>query len=563
LHGIALRVSLRARAAAARRRQREQETPVRCTDSGRAELVELAAVLDDQLAQLPAKYRDPLVLCYLEGLTRAEAAKQLGWSLRTVMRRMDLGRELLRRRLIRHGVTLSATLCAAALGQHFTAAPVTAALLSASVRHALSLAAGKAAGAAVPAKVLALADGVMRAMAVKLKIALAVTLLTIGSAVAAFTLTHNHDDDGTPAVAPTQAAKAEALTVARLKLLRPERDPSKLPPDARPAGGRKKFRHGGPVSSVAFMPNGKAVVSASDDGQGSIRWWDVKSGEELYSVELNSPVFVLALSKAGNLLAAAGEDRLIRLWDGNTGNGLGILRGHDAAVYSLVFADDGKTLFSGDYAGTIRLWDTAGRKAIDTLSTPGHGIHTLAISPEGKTLAAACQKMGEKGQPVVQHPIRLWDLVTRQERGHIDYAHAGPVFAVAFSADGNTLASAGRDGEVRIWNVASGKLVRELWRATFGVQTLAFSPLDGMLAGGSTDTWLYTWDSTTGRPLWKRQAHPFRDPGSEHGRKFAEIDWYKGTTALAFSPNGTLVSGGSNGRLRVWERNGKERRFDD
>src|SRR5438105_3571101 len=83
LHGIALRVSLRARIARARRQAREQRMAARTADSNRADLHELAVVLDDQLEQLPAKYRDPLVLCYLEGLRRAEAAKQLGWCLRT------------------------------------------------------------------------------------------------------------------------------------------------------------------------------------------------------------------------------------------------------------------------------------------------------------------------------------------------------------------------------------------------------------------------------------------------------------------------------------------------
>jgi RNA polymerase sigma factor (sigma-70 family) len=111
LHGIALRVSLRSRAAAARRRAREQETILRNADAGRADLRELAAMLDDQLDRLPEKYRDPLVLCYLEGRTRSEAARQLGWTLRTVVRRIEHGRELLRRRLIRAGGSLSATSC--------------------------------------------------------------------------------------------------------------------------------------------------------------------------------------------------------------------------------------------------------------------------------------------------------------------------------------------------------------------------------------------------------------------------------------------------------------------
>jgi RNA polymerase sigma factor (sigma-70 family) len=557
LHGIALRVSLRARAAAARRRAREQQTLPRSADSAHAGLRELAAMLDDELDRLPAKYRDPLVLCYLEGLTRAEAAKQLGWCLRTLMRRIEHGRELLRRRLIRQGFTLSAALCASALGEYVTAAPVTAVLVHAAVRQALLATAAMPATAAVPAQVTALADGLLRAMALKLKIFLAIALLAMGSAVAALGLSRRENPVQPPSPLASETPKVQAQKIASTTPVS-KRRPDDVPPDARVAGGRKGFGHGEPVSSVAFMANGKALASASDGDNGSIRSWDVASGKELYSIQLNGPVFVLALSRAGNLLAAAGKDRLIRLWDATTGKGLRVLRGHDDAVYALVFSKDGKTLFSGDFAGTVRLWEVAGGTLIDTLSTPpGHWIHALALSPDGKTLAAACQHKGK-----VYHPIHLWDTATRQERVDISRAHNGAVFALAFSNDGNILASAGSDGYVRLWDQASGNLVRELARgATFAIQTLAFSPLDGTLAGGSMDSRLCTWDPATGRLLGSRYAHGHKIVG----RKRAEFDSFTGTTALAFSPDGaTLVSGGSDERLRVWDATtGRERSFDD
>src|SRR5438445_5557532 len=92
------------------------------------------------------------------------------------------------------------------------------------------------------------------------------------------------------------------------------------------------------------------------------------------------------------------------------------------------------------------------------------------------------------------------------------------------------------------------------------VQALAFSPLDGTLVGGCLNTRLCAWDPATGRLLWSRPAHP----GGTPGRKYAAIDSFQGTTAVAFSPEGTtLVSGGSDQRLRFWDRTGKQRRFDD
>jgi RNA polymerase sigma factor (sigma-70 family) len=576
LHGIALRVSLRARAASARRRVREQQAPIRNADAGQAELRELAAMLDDEVSRLPAKYRDPLVLCYLEGLTRAEAAAQLGWCLRTFMRRIEQGRELLRRRLIRRGFTLSAMLCASALGENLAAAPVPAALLAATVRHTFPAVAGAAATAAVPAHITALADGLARTMAVKSKIALLLVLSAVGAVVAAFGLSRR--DDPASSSFPSNGQKTQAQKVAPLRLqARPQPDQAR-PPDARAGHGWNGIRIGGPVSSLVFADNGKLLASADDGDRGSIRLWDTTTGKERYSIHVNSPVFALAASRTGHLLAAAGQDRLIRLCDVRTGKSLGSLRGHENAVYSLVFAHDGKTLFSGDFAatvrawrrdgsvtqlyadspagfaGTARVWDTVNRKLVATLSLPGQAVHSLVLSPDGKTLAAACQAFGQ-----AYHPIRLWNTATLQERVPIARAHTGPVFALAFATDG-TLASAGSDGFVRLWNAASGRLVRELsWGDTFAspVQALAFSPLDGTLVGGCLDTRLCAWNPATGRLLWSRQAHPAGSPG----RKYAQIDSFHGTTAVAFSPDGTtLVSGGSDQWLRAWHgATGKER----
>src|SRR5262249_61070141 len=85
LHGVACRVALRAREDAARRRQHERAAgrPEACAD-GDAHAHDLRRALDEELNRLPDKYRVPLVLCYLEGQTHEEAARQLGWPLGTL-----------------------------------------------------------------------------------------------------------------------------------------------------------------------------------------------------------------------------------------------------------------------------------------------------------------------------------------------------------------------------------------------------------------------------------------------------------------------------------------------
>ncbi len=150
---------------------------------------ELLAVLDSELVRLPERCRAPLVLCYLESQTCDQAARQLGWSLRTLKRRLEQGKKLLGARLARRGLALSTGLLAAALAPSAATATVPAVLVGATVRAALAVAAGKAASAgAVTASVAALAESALRAMAVsKLKIGtalvLAVSVLTTGAGV--------------------------------------------------------------------------------------------------------------------------------------------------------------------------------------------------------------------------------------------------------------------------------------------------------------------------------------------------------------------------------------------
>src|SRR5262249_7776780 len=166
LYNVAYRTALSARRRAARRRTHESQAPIAADPEARVEAAwrELRPVLDAELSQLPEKYRAPLVLCYLEGKTNAEAARQLGWTKGTGSRRLARARELLRRRLARRGLGL-AGLFLMTLSPQVLAASVPAALHAATVQAsvlALAGAAPVAAFASSPAT--SLAEGVLRAM---------------------------------------------------------------------------------------------------------------------------------------------------------------------------------------------------------------------------------------------------------------------------------------------------------------------------------------------------------------------------------------------------------------
>jgi RNA polymerase sigma factor (sigma-70 family) len=182
LYGVAYRTALKTRTGAARRRECERQacrTRQACTN-GPADQPDLREVLDAEVNRLPAKYQSPLVLCYFEGKTNAEAAQALGWPAGSMARRLARARELLRRRLLRRGVSLPATVVAAALTAEGVQAGPPPGLVESAVQAALGFAAGRttcAAGVSAPA---AVAEGVLQAMfRARLRIASAV-LLVVG-----------------------------------------------------------------------------------------------------------------------------------------------------------------------------------------------------------------------------------------------------------------------------------------------------------------------------------------------------------------------------------------------
>jgi RNA polymerase sigma factor (sigma-70 family) len=177
LYGVAVRVARKARAGTARRHARQRplaDVPAAEPDRG-AEWNELCRVLDDEVQRLPEKFRGPLVLCYLQGRTREEAAALLGSSAGAVKGMLERGRELLRARLVRRGLAPSAAALAVGLSGGALSAAVPAALGNTTVKATALFTTGKAAGNAA-----ALAEGALRTMGTsRTKIALA-ALLTLG-----------------------------------------------------------------------------------------------------------------------------------------------------------------------------------------------------------------------------------------------------------------------------------------------------------------------------------------------------------------------------------------------
>jgi RNA polymerase sigma factor (sigma-70 family) len=209
LYQVAYRTALRAREQRARRPAgrvavEEVPAPPAGDNIGR----DVLAALDEELQRLPDKYRTPLVLSYLEGLTNREIADQLGCPPGTVFTRLARGRDLLRKRLTRRGVTLSAGVLGAALATGATTAALRAESVRATVEAAGVFAAGPGAAGALSPNVVALAEGALKMMGpgrLRIVWAALVLLLVAGSGAGLLALRGTAREQGD---APPQAREA-------------------------------------------------------------------------------------------------------------------------------------------------------------------------------------------------------------------------------------------------------------------------------------------------------------------------------------------------------------------
>jgi RNA polymerase sigma factor (sigma-70 family) len=336
LYGVAVHVARRARTAAARRRAHERQVAGVQRQDPLAAVVwrDVRPVLDEELGRLAEKYRAPLVLCYFEGKTHEEAARQLGWTNGTVCGRLARGRALLRDRLVRRGLTLSAAALAGLLS-HSGAPAVSPPLAAAATRAAVLAPSGAAAAGLVSARAAVLAAATLRALAAGRLTALAV-LVAAGLVVsgAGLFVYAGRAPQSPPPDPPDAAAAVPGEGASRPGLL------------------RLRFPHA--VFSVAFSPRSDTLAAAGA-GPG-VRRWRPATGAELPPLAGHAgEVAAVAFAPGGARLASAGYDGVVKLWDLAGGKELHALRGHTEVVSSLAFSPDGKALASGGWDRTVRL----------------------------------------------------------------------------------------------------------------------------------------------------------------------------------------------------------------
>jgi eukaryotic-like serine/threonine-protein kinase len=280
--------------------------------------------------------------------------------------------------------------------------------------------------------------------------------------------------------------------------------------------------------ALALSPDGRTLLATQ---QGAIYSWDVATGKPLGPLPIHRGLYsALAYAPDGRRLLTGSRNYTAQLWDINTGRPLARTLYHGGPVQSVAWSRDGQSLFTADTSPAIRVWAVEEGPLPARVFPHDNPVRTVAISPDGQLIAA-----GTTGDHA--GTVRLWN----KAQGTLlrEMPHDVGVAVVLFSPDGRSLVTAdcwiSAPSSVRLWDCASGEQKVAPLRHGKCAHALAFTPDGRLLVGGSYDGNVDIWDAASGAPRDKLA----------HGEQ---------VLALALDSQGKrMVTGSSDGMAGVWD----------
>lgn len=230
----------------------------------------------------------------------------------------------------------------------------------------------------------------------------------------------------------------------------------------------------GKVNAIHFSPDGKLLVGASGISglKGYATIWDVSTGKEVRRVGEESHrdiLFDAEFSPDGKFLATAGYDRVIRLWDVETGKYQRQFPSHNGAVFDLAFSPDGTVLASASGDATSKIWHVETGRRLDTLNQPQGEQFGVDFTPDGKFIVGVG----------ADNKIRLWRFLSKDQPRinpvvHARFAHEDTIVDMAMSPDGKWLATASADRALKLWSLPGLVQAKSYGEQDDVVEALAF-----------------------------------------------------------------------------------------
>jgi WD40 repeat protein len=373
-------------------------------------------------------------------------------------------------------------------------------------------------------------------------------------------------------------------------------------------------KRSGYILGLAFTSDSKKLVVSSLDKH--IEVWDIESGLCLQSWLSTAPIYNIALNSDDRVLACAGKDGTVMLWDITTCEILGEFIGHTEQVLDVAFHPQGKLLASSSADATIKLWDIATGKCIQSFVGHTQLISTISFNIAGtqlissgfdalvkiwslqtgqciETLQGHSKSVSESffdpsGKFIVSssqdRTIRIWTSTSagKWECSKVLQSHQNIIWSIALNSTGTILISSDHDGSLKFWDVASWQCIRTLHSTPKILRTIAFHPQTNLLLSGGEDRKIRLWDfvaeecidtiSAHNAAIWKILFGPQWDflascgmdgqvklwefvdnVGLNHHPKLLQQS-ANFIIAIAIHPSSTfLASGASDGNIHLWD----------
>ena len=286
-----------------------------------------------------------------------------------------------------------------------------------------------------------------------------------------------------------------------------------------------------PVNAVAISSDSTKIAVAIDAN--AVLLWDLRAAQLIETLPQQGIPDSIAYSPDGASLVVGNRGNTISMWDAQTPHLARSFKGGEGNVNSVAPSPDGKQIAVGGSTDTsVRIWDVATGRLVRKLAGLKIGSNTVAFSPDGKSLVAG-GGVEELGGGMIQ----TWDLAS----GRAVHTREGTrVRAAVFSPDNSIFATADL-GEITLWKSGSAEMVRTITPTVDPsmaptIRSLAFSPDGELLASGSQDDYkVRIWDTASGRLVRTLNGH---------------VGW---VNSIAFTPDGArIVTAGSDGLVNIW-----------